>query len=325
MFKHLSLKILTMFPQIMVITLIVFFISNHMMFSGTQAGEEGARPLFNASLGQLESIQELFHHLTRPVQDYFYWLGNVLRGEWGRSARWQRPVIDILSWRLYNTLSLSVLALLMMYALAVPAAIISAKNQGKLKDHVLTALSYVGFAVPMFIFTLFAMYVFAFRLGWFPSRGSVPPGMSSEQAGYWFARFHHMILPAFCIAAVTMAPIFHYLKTEMVQVGGQPMVVTARSKGCSESRVYSKHIFRNSLLPVTTSFGYQLAALFGGTIFVEMLFSYPGMGGLLLTALEDGDQAVMAAVILLYSLATIIGSCLSEVLTAWVDPRIRIK
>lgn len=322
MFKHLSLKVVTMIPQVIVITLIVFFIANHMRFAPAR---EGALPTTNVSLSQIENWQELLVHLLRPVQDYFYWFGNFIQGDLGRSTQFRAPVTELLERRLYNTLALSLLALILMYVLAIPTAIISAKNQGKLKDHLLTALSYIGFSVPAFIFTLLIMYVFAFRLGWLPSGGSVPPGLSSEMAGYWLGRFRHMILPAFCIAAVGMAPTFHYLKTEMVQVAGTPMVVTARAKGCSEGRVYRKHIFRNSLLPVTTSFGYQLAALLGGTIFVEMLFSYPGMAQMLLMAFSTGDQAVVASVMMLYSLATILASCLSELLTVLVDPRIKMK
>ena len=319
MLKYLLKRTLIMLPQIVLLGLVIFFLSNHAV-----VGEE-REPIFNANLLAVDSIQDMFAHIMNSVHDYFTWLGGFLQGDWGRSRRFQLPVMDLIRWRLYNTVYLSILALGIMYMMAIPMALICAKNNGKWKERLLTSISYVGFAVPMFTFTLLAIYIFAFRLRWLPSGGSVPPGMGAGMQGYWLARLRHMILPAFCIAAVNMAPTFHYLKTEMTQMSLHLMSITARAKGCSESRVYNKHIFRNSLLPITASFGYQMAALLGGTIFVEMLFSYPGMGVLLLTALRDGDQAVIGALGLMYASATIIGSCLSDVMTAWVDPRIRLK
>jgi len=318
MFKVFLKRGLYVVPQAVLFSAIMFFLASSMVRSPFMGN-----PYFlhNAPTSFLARVRRFFE----VSEDYLYWFGNFVRGDLGRSFQGMEPVMNVIGRRLPNTLFLSIIALVIMYGLAIPLAVFGAKNSGTLRERILAGISYVGFAIPMFTFTLLMMYVFAFRLGWFPSGGSRPPGATPYMEGYFWYRFHHLILPALCIALVAMIPIFHYLKTEMLQVSLRPFATTVRAKGGSEYRVYGKHVFRNSLFPVTSNFGLQVATLLGGTIFVESLFSIPGLGVLFITSVEFGDLNVVAGLVMLYALITMIGSCLSDMMTALADPRVRIK
>lgn len=138
-------------------------------------------------------------------------------------------------------------------------------------------------------------------------------------------KIYHLLLPALSIALITTVGTVQYLRNEIIDTKQKDFILTARAKGASESRVYNRHILRNSLLPIAAFFGYELTGLIGGTIFVESIFSYPGMGQLFLGSIVIRDFTVVTAIVLLYGIATIIGSLLSDIILSIVDPRIRIK
>lgn len=142
---------------------------------------------------------------------------------------------------------------------------------------------------------------------------------------HFWSKFYHLLLPALSMALIATVGTVQYLRNEIIDTKQKDFILTARAKGASESRVYNRHILRNSLLPIAAFFGYEITGLIGGTVFVETIFSYPGMGLLFLSSITIRDFSVVTALVLLYGVASIVGALLSDIILSIVDPRIRIK
>jgi peptide/nickel transport system permease protein len=169
------------------------------------------------------------------------------------------------------------------------------------------------------------VWVFGFHFGWFPTGGSVAPGLTPGTFEYFISKLQHLLLPAFSMAVITTVSTVQYLRSEIIDTKQKDFIVTARAKGAPESRVYNRHIFRNSLLPIAAFFGYEISGLIGGSIFIESIFSFPGMGQLFLDSVLLRDYSVVTSVVLIFGIAAILGALLSDIILSIVDPRIRIK
>ena len=235
------------------------------------------------------------------------------------------PVSELIGERMINTLWLSLATLILTYLIAIPLGIISGRFNDTWLDRAITGYTYIGFAAPLFIFALVMLFVFGFQLGWFPTSGSVAPGTEPGTFAYFISKLNHLLLPALSMALITTVSTVQYLRSEIIDTKQKDFIVTARAKGSSESRVYNRHVLRNSLLPIAAFFGYEITGLIGGTIFIENIFGYPGMGELFLSSISLRDYSVMTALVLLFGLAAIIGALLSDIILSLVDPRIRIK
>jgi len=169
------------------------------------------------------------------------------------------------------------------------------------------------------------LWVFGFHFGWFPTGGSIAPGVEPGTLQYVMSKFYHLLLPALSMALITTVTTVQLLRSEIIDTKQKDFILTARAKGASESRVYNRHILRNSLLPIAAFFGYEITGLIGGTVFIESIFSYPGMGELFLSSISLRDFSVVTALVLLYGVASILGALISDMILTIVDPRIRIK
>ena len=172
---------------------------------------------------------------------------------------------------------------------------------------------------------LFAILLFGYKLKWFPTIGSVDAGLVKGTFAYYMSRLHHMILPAMCIAILSTTGTIQYLRNEVIDAKTADYVKTARSKGVPMRKVYTKHIFRNSLLPIAAFFGFQISGLLGGSVIAETIFNYQGMGKFFIESILTRDYSVVTTLILLYGLLFLLGSLLSDITMAIVDPRIRIE
>lgn len=258
-------------------------------------------------------------------EQYGRWISGAVKGDLGTSFRHKMPVTELLGQRLVNTLWLSLVSLIITYMIAIPLGIISGRYNDKWIDQAITGYTYIGFATPIFIFALLMVWLFGFQLGWFPTGGSVKPGLTPGTFEYVLSKLYYMLLPAISMALITTVGTVQYLRNEIVDTKQKDFILTARAKGAPESRIYNRHIFRNALLPIAAFFGYEMAGLIGGSIFVEAIFSYPGMGELFLASINLRDYAVVTATVLVFGMATILGSLISDIVLSIVDPRIRIK
>lgn len=256
---------------------------------------------------------------------YTDWITGALQGDLGQSFRYKMPVTELVEQRLINTFWLSVATLLITYIIAIPLGITSGRYNDSWADQMITGYTYIGFATPLFIFALVMLWVFGYQLGWFPTGGSVAPGLEPGSFEYVLSKLQHLLLPAISMALITTVNTVQYLRSEIIDTKQKDFIITARAKGASESRVYNRHILRNSLLPIAAFFGFEITGLIGGTVFVENIFGYPGMGDLFIQSILLRDYSVVTAVVLLFGIASILGALISDIILSLVDPRIRIK
>lgn len=262
--------------------------------------------------------------LNRPVYlQYLDWLGQVVRGNLGVSTRTNAPVSEVILNRLPNTLRLTVAALILTLVIALPLGILSAVKQYSKLDYFLTAFNFIGISIPQFWLALMLLYFFGVTVGWFPTRGM---GSPYAEPGLWNSItdvFRYYTLPVLSVTLVSLAGYMRYQRAAMLEVIRQDYIRTARAKGLSEAVVILKHGWRNALIPILTLLGYVLVILIEGSIVVEVIFSWPGMGDLVVTSLGERDYPVVMAIVLLSAIGILIGTLLSDILYAIVDPRVR--
>jgi len=320
MWKFIIRRLLLTLPQIILLSALVFIMAQLMPGDAlTGMIDPSLDPATIAAQRERLGLNDPWH-----VQ-YIDWVTNALKGDLGQSFRFKMQVTDLIGQRLNNTVWLSLLTLIFTYIIAIPLGITSGRYNDTLRDQVITGYTYVGFATPLFIFGLVSLWIFGFRLGWFPTGSSVAPGLERGTFAYFLSRLHHLILPALSMALITTVNTVQYLRNEVIDTKQKDFVLTARAKGAPESRVYNRHVFRNSLLPIAASFGFEITGLIGGTVFIETIYSYPGMGLLLVEAITGRDYTVVTSTVLLFGMASILGALLSDIILSLVDPRIRIK
>ena len=256
---------------------------------------------------------------------YLQWITNMLRGDFGLSYTYRMPVAVLVGARLGNTLWLAAASLLFSYLIAVPLGIYAGRFNGSLGDKIIRFLNRISFALPIFVVALLLVWLFGFQLELFPTRGMpLLPETQSIFASLW-NRLHHLALPALAFALSASAGNIQRLRSGIIEAKQEDYVLTARSKGVPESMVYRRHIFRNASMPVTSLLGYEITGFIGSSIFIEYIFSYPGIGRLFISSLESRDFSVIVALLLIYGLAALIGTVVSDIILTVADPRVRMR
>ena len=319
MWKTVLRRILIMIPQLIILSILIFFLAK-MMPGDPFSGQINP----NTDPKQLEALKRaagLYDPI--PVQ-YGRWVANLFKGDLGTSYIQHVPVTSLIADRAVNTFWLSLLTTIISYGISIPLGVTAGRHQDEWQDQAVQIFNYVTFAVPPFVFYILGIWLFGFTLGWFPISGSVSPNAS----GFWGtlgSQIYHIILPACLVALITTTSIVQYLRTGIVDNKVEDYVRTAHSKGVPENVVFRKHILRNSLLPIASSFGTTITGLLSGSMIVESVFSYPGMGKLFLDSIGQRDYTTLTALILIFGILTLLGNLLSDIIMSIVDPRIRIK
>ncbi len=266
---------------------------------------------------QLDLLRKQYN-LDKPVVvQYGIWLGKILVGDLGRSTQYQRPVAQELGPRAWVTLQFGMAAWVLGVIIAVPPGIITAVYRGRAVDYIATIVSIGGVAIPNFWFGIMAILLFGVTLGWLPARGYVSIFEDPVNG------LRHMILPAFALGITSSALVMRQTRSAMLEVLAQDYVRTARAKGMPESIVIGIHALRNALLPVVTVFGLQTGRVFAGAVVIETLFGIPGMGNFMVQAIFARDFAVVQGAVLLMALAVLGANLATDLVYAWLDPRIR--
>jgi peptide/nickel transport system permease protein len=260
--------------------------------------------------------------LDQPVPvRYVRWLGRVLQGDLGWSLHDRMPVRTMLAERIPRSLLLMSSGLLLAVVVALPVGIYAALRQYSVGDYAVSIVSFVGFSIPLFWMGLGLIYIFSIKLHW------LPPGGYSSQGAMGGASLtdllRHLVLPMIVIAMYNMAAMMRYTRSAMLEVIQQDYVRTARAKGLSESVVTIRHAARNALIPVVTVLALTLPALIGGAPVTESVFSWPGVGQLLVQSVVAGDLVVAQGVLMLLAVMVLIANILADVLYAVIDPRVR--
>jgi peptide/nickel transport system permease protein len=266
-----------------------------------------------------------------PVQ-YGKWLGvlppfrGVLEGEFGISFSRQRPVFEVLSGAVVNTLILTITALLVDLLVGVPLGIYSALNRGKKMDKALTMVSLFVYSMPHFWLSLVLILIFSLSLGWLPASQMHAVGADElPSMAYALDLLKHMIMPVFVLGIASAASTVRYMRSSMLEVIRQDYVRTARAKGLSEKTVIWKHALRNALLPLITIIGLSFPFLLSGAVITEAIFAWPGMGRVTIDAIFSRDYPLIIANTFVAGLMVIAGNLLADVMYAVADPRVRLK
>ncbi|MDF7638748.1 ABC transporter permease [Lactobacillus sp. ESL0791] len=319
MWKTVLRRVLIMIPQIIILSILIFFIAKMMPgdpFTGSINPNTDPKQI--AALRQQAGLND-----PAWVQ-YCRWVGNVMHGDLGTSYIQQVPVTSLIADRAVNTFWMSLVSTFLTYLISIPMAITAGKHQGQWQDKLVEFFNYTTLAIPGFVLYLLGIWLFGFTLGWFPISGSVSPNAN----GFWgtaVSQFYHLILPSILMALLSTTSIVQFLRTGIVDNKVEDYVRTAKSKGVPEKVIFNKHILRNSLLPIASSFGNVITGLLSGSIMIETVFSYPGMGKLFLDSINSRDYTTLTALILIYGILTLLGNLLSDIIMSIVDPRIRIK
>jgi len=261
-----------------------------------------------------------------PVR-YVKWLGSLLQGDWGKSLVSKRPVLEEISSRLPNTLLLMSLMLICTLLIAIPLGIFSAIKQYSWFDHFFTTLAFAGQSLPVFWFGLLLIIVFAVLLRG-PDGNPLLPGAGMYTLGEPFSlwdRIRHLILPVSMLTFVSSAEYMRYMRSAMLDVIHEDYIRTARAKGLREWKVIFKHAFRNAIIPMATLVSLDLPSLFGGALFTETIFAWPGIGRLYFTAALKNDYPLVMATLIIYSGLIILSNLLVDFVYATLDPRIRLS
>lgn len=320
MWKIIVRRILIMIPQVVLLSILVFLMAKAMPYDALSGMLDP-----NIDPAAIDAMREKLGLNDPWYIQYWDWITKAIQGDFGQSFRFKMPVSELIGQRLMNTLWLAIVTLILTYLIAIPLGITSGRYNDSWLDRLITGYTYIGFAAPLFIFALLMVWVFGFHFHWFPTSGSVSPGEVTGTLSHFWSKFYHLLLPALSMALIATVGTVQYLRNEIIDTKQKDFILTARAKGASESRVYNRHILRNSLLPIAAFFGYEITGLIGGTVFVETIFSYPGMGLLFLSSITIRDFSVVTALVLLYGVASIVGALLSDIILSIVDPRIRIK
>lgn len=304
--QYFKRRLLTLIPVILGVVTAVFLIIH--LIPGDPVAmmlEENAKP---ADIEALRSRLGLDQPLW--VQYYHFW-GNLFKGDLGESIYQRQPVFQLIMERFPNTALLAVCAVVVSLIIAFPLGIFSALNQRKPVDYLSLGFSVLGISMPVFWLGPLLILVFAVQLHWLPVTGM----------GSW----KNLVLPSFTLGFGLSAITIRMIRSSMIEVMNQDYIRTAFAKGLNKKRVVRKHAIKNVMIPVITIVGLQLGALFGGVIITEKVFSYPGIGSLLITAIKGRDYPLVQGVILVIALTYILINLFVDLIYSQVDPRIRLE
>lgn len=304
MFRYFVMRLLGLVPTMFLVTVCVFFFVHLLpgdpaqLAAGPEADKETVR-MVRERLG-----------LDRPLPEQFVlFVKKTVTGDFGISIRSQRPVIDEVADRFGPTLLLTVAAMAWAVVFGLLIGIVSAVKRGRWPDRLGMAFAVSGISMPPFALGILLMEVFSVWLGWFPTVG----------AESW----RHYVLPSITLGAGVAAVMARFTRSALIEVLSEDYVRTARAKGLPARQVLSRHALRNALIPVVTMMGLQFGFLLGGSIVVEKVFNWPGMGRLLVDAVEMRDYPVMQTCVLLFSMEFLLINLAVDLLYGWLNPSIR--
>ena len=307
-------RLLSAIPVMFIITFATFVLMQ-MLPGGPLAAYEN-----NPEISQ-DDIQRLRHEmgLDRPIPvQYWAWLKNFVRGDWGYSFTTKRPVLQEIWDRLPNTLYLTGLSLILALIIAIPAGIISATRQYSIFDHITTTLTYIGRSMPVYYSGLLLIIIFSIWLRWFPSGGMHTLGKEFSIID----SLRHLFLPVLSLSTLIAAKYVRFLRTSMLEIIHQDYIRTAAAKGLHNRVIIYKHAFRNAAIPLVTVVAIDLPVLFAGALFTETVYSWPGMGRLFVDSATRFDYSIVMGIVAAIAFLVVLSNLIADVIYGILDPRI---
>jgi len=312
-------RLLQAIPTLIGISILVFAITR------LAPGDPVRLYTFGALQITEEDIQGLREHygLDKSLpEQYVNWLTLAVQGDFGKSLQYNRPALPLLLERLPATLQLALVALVLQLAIGIPLGVVAALKRGTWIDNFIRVFAVAGHAIPTFWIGLLFIIIFAVGLRWLPSQGILTVGKD-----VWDIpdRISHIIMPAFVLALGGIANYSRYLRTETLDVIAQDYIRTAHAKGLRERSVVYVHALRNALIPMVTALGPLLAVLIGGSLVIEQVFTWPGVGQFTYAAARSKDYPVIMAGVMVASTLLVVSYLIRDIAYVVVDPRIKVR
>ncbi len=265
----------------------------------------------NARQEDIDNVRHQYN-LDQPViVQYFLFLGNAVRGDMGESFRYRTDALGLVLGRLPNTFLLAIVSLVFTALISLPVGILAARFKGRWFDWLASFFSLLAISMPSFWLGVICILIFAGGLRWLPASGS----------GSW----QHLVLPTITISTFTIGLLTRLVRRSVADTMGREYVTTARSKGLGERRIAWVHVLRNSAIPIVTVMGLQFGALLGGSVVVETVFAWPGVGWLMIQAIEARDLPVIRAAVLILAVFIVFINLVVDILYTWLDPRVKLR
>lgn len=306
--RYIARRIAQLVPVLFLVSLMIFSIMHalpgdpvQLMLAGAESGA--------VTPERQEELRELMG-LNDPLYvQYFRFIGGAVTGDLGSSVRLREPVLDLILERLGSTLALALGGIAVAVFIGMSTGVLAALKQGSWVDTASMVLAYIGVSLPLFWLGLLLILVFSFWLGWFPPAGATG--------------FRSLVLPSVTLGLVSAGVISRLTRSSLVEVLVEDYIRTARSKGLPKRLVYLRHALRNALLPVLTIVGLQFGAMLSGTVVTETVFSRPGLGRLVVSAILWQDYPLVQGIVLFMATIYVVVNLLVDISYAWLDPRIR--
>lgn len=320
MFRYFVQRVLQLIPVLILVSVAVFLIIR-IIPGDPVLVMLGIDPEERARISE-EQYESLKHQLgyDRPIYvQYVNWVSRIVQGDMGLSLRSRRPIFEVIFERYPATLYLALTALLTGVLIAIPTGVIAAMRQNTSVDYAAMGFALWGIAVPNFWLALMLIVLFSLKLGWLPSIGYASPLENP-----WLF-LQHVFLPAIVMGTDLAAPLTRYIRAEMLEQLTQDYVRTAWAKGLPARMVIVRHALKNSLIAAVTVIGLQTARLLGGSTIVETVFSWPGVGRLLIEGIYSRDYPIVQGAVLLIAVTFVFINLFVDIVYKWLDPRIKLE
>ena len=330
MYHYLARRLLIGLLTLLLITFLAYGLIRMMPGDPLLVKMQALDPGKEMRMEDIERMREMFGLNDPWYVAYFKWLGNLLQGNLGASLSRHASVTSLISERIGPTLLLSVSSLVLSYLLAIPLGLYATARNGRWDERTVSTALYMLYSLPSFVAALGLQVLFAIKLNgtaWeLPLFGMTSDNFDQMSVGQkFFDLFRHSILPVTCFTYGTLAFYSRFIRANMQEVIRQDYIRTARAKGAGPKRVLFRHAFRNTLIPLVTMIGLELPVLLSGSVILEQIFSWPGMGKLFFESIRERDYPTIQGLLLVFSVLTLIGQLLADVLYAIVDPRVSYK
>lgn len=315
MAKYIVRRILTTLPVLLLITFIVFSMVS-------LAPGDPISLLLSNEYVNVENVEKLKESLNWDLpwfQRYLMYMGDLFRGDMGNSIQLNRPVSELITEKIGNTLILTLAASLVSLIIAIPLGVLAASRRRSIFDYGATALALIGVSVPNFYLALLLIMLFGLKLGWLPIRG-----LPSYDVTF-LKMIRHLILPSVALGSILAGSLTRLTRSTMLETMNLDFTRTARAKGLSRRKVLYRHALRNALLPVVTAFGMQFGALLGGAVIIETIFSLPGLGLLAINAVKARDLPLIQGTVLVFAVSFVLVMLIVDIIYVLIDPRIRYE
>ena len=313
----------------------VFFIISILMFFiyKMMPGDPVTMMLGDAKTNMRPEQYELLYQQTRESlglngslpEQYVRWIGNMLTGNFGYSTQYKKDVVDMIGAPTRNTVMLNLVSMVLTFLIAVPLGIATAVRRGGVFDKAVQVVTIVGYSLPSFIIALLAIFLFAVKIPIFPISGVRTAGFEGNALQTALDTLWHMSLPVIVMSISGIGSITRYVRAAMIDVLRMDYIKTARAKGLREKVVIYVHAFRNALIPVVTIATAWVVSLFGGSIVIENVFLWPGLGQTLINGLMQRDFSVVLTMQMFYVVLSLTGNVIMDIAYTIADPRVRLE